>query len=147
MENSWPAVRMLGGSHEQGYWPSQQMSAGEKKKSCRNAYIPHTRQLIPHMVKTRKRADSYSSGLNRVISASLIPLLQRRRWCDCFFSLPLEAGINFIFFFNPGCLFCRYQQDELRGSSPLTSHNLIPRSSSLFFHQKPNPMSFKHTAS
>lgn len=34
MENSWPAVRMLGGSHEQGHWPSQQMSAGEKKKKA-----------------------------------------------------------------------------------------------------------------
>lgn len=91
---------------------------------------PH-QTVIPHMVETGKRADSYSSGtLNRV---QLVPSLSLG--CDGFLSLPLETGINF-----------RYQGDELGGPSPLTSHNLIPKSLPLFFHQKPNPTFFQESS-
>lgn len=140
---------MSGGNHEQGQWPGQQMSAG---KNCKNAY----NLTIPDSYTTHgqdwERADSYSSGLlNRVntVSASPFPLHTVNainKTLVQWLSQPTTQHRD-SFHLEPACFLYRYQWDELGGPSPLTSHNLIPKSLPWFFHQKPNPRFSKSTVS
>lgn len=116
--------RRSGGNHEWGQWLCQQISAGGK--NCKNGYNLTTPGSYLYYAGSRLGKGGFLLTMTAKCNNkcnSISPQTISVWW----FSQPTNP-----FHFEPGCSLHRCQWDELGCSSPLASHNLIPKSCHCF---------------